>query len=80
MPRVMMRQDLARDGYTVPAFDRIEAPDKGIGNTMLSAKDLEGAKQLADLCEDGEPEFWFNRIKLKDGRVFFMYGVDLDWL
>jgi len=47
---------------------------------MLGAEELEGAEQIPDLCGDGDPEYWFNRIRLKDGRVFFMHSVDLDWL
>lgn len=78
MNQVRMRSDLYE--LFVPAYDRIEAPDTGIGSTMLSAEELEEAEQLPDICDDGEPEYWFNRIRLKDGRVFFMHSVDLDWI
>lgn len=78
MPSVRMRTDI--EELFVPAYDRIECPDNGIGSTMLTAQDLDGAEQLPDTCEDGEPEYWFNRIQLKDGRIFFMHGADLDWV
>jgi hypothetical protein len=78
MPRVRLRKDLG--GFFVPAYDSIEAPDNGIGTTMLCAEELDGAEQLPDLCEDTEPEYCFNRIKLKDRRIFFMHGIDLDWI
>ena len=78
MQQVRMRADLYE--LFVPAYDSIEAPDTGLGSTMLGAEELEGAEQIPDLCGDGDPEYWFNRIRLKDGRVFFMHSVDLDWL
>ena len=78
--RVMMRHDLAQEGYFVPAFDDITDHGHEIGNTYLTAWDLEGAEQLEDLCTDSHPQYNFNRIQLKDGRIFFMYGADLDWI
>lgn len=78
--KVSLRKDLAEEGVLVPAFDDITPSGHEIGDTYLGAKDLEDAEQIEDLCDDTHPQYNFNRIKLKDGRVFFMYGVDLDWI
>ena len=76
---VRMRDDLAFAGYTVPAYDRIEPNDKCIGDTMLTSNDLIGAI-YCDICEDdSNSEYNFTRVKLKDGRIFFMHGIDLDF-
>ena len=81
MTEVMLRVDLAVDGYSVPAYDYVTAPDNGHGGTYLNARELEGAIALGcDLDDDTKPEYNFERIKLLDGRVFFMHGIDLDYL
>jgi hypothetical protein len=76
---VRMRDDLALEGYTIPAYDSIETNDEGIGDTMLTSEDLNGAI-YCDICEDDtKSEYNFTRVKLKDNRIFFVHGVDLDF-
>ena len=80
MVPVKMRRDLAQGRYTVPAFDDILEDGEEVGDTYLSSHDLKGAMQLPDLCDDTHAQYNFNRVQLKDGRIFFMIGVDLDWI
>lgn len=78
--RVRMRDDLALKGDLVPAYEGVIYPDEGVELRYLTACDLEGAINLPDECKDDEPEYNFNRIKLKTGEVYYMRGVDLKWL
>jgi hypothetical protein len=78
--RVKMRDDLALRGVLVPAYEGVIYPDEGVDPRYLTADDLDGALNLPDLCKDNEPEYNFNRIKLKTGEIFYMHGVDLDWI
>ena len=78
MSKVIMRQDLAREGYTVPAsatFSNYDTQDEPI--LYLSAQDLEGAMEYDNGVDSDEHPFIV--VKLKDGRVFYMVGADLDW-
>lgn len=79
MSEVMMRKDLAEEKYTVPAsttFSDYDTQDEPI--TYLSAEDLEGAHEYDNGVDpDAHP---FIVVKLKDGRVFYMIGADLDWI
>jgi hypothetical protein len=78
--RVRMRNDLALRGDLVPAYEGVIYPDEGVDPRYLTAGDLDGALNLPDLCGDDEPEYNFNRIKLKTGEIYYMHGVDLDWI
>lgn len=76
---VRMRDDLALNGYTIPAYDSIQENDEGIGDTMLTSEDLKGAI-YCDICEDDtKSEYNFTRVKLRDNRIFFVHGIDLDF-
>lgn len=74
---VRMRDDLAQDGILIPAGARWENYDDLLDVVYLSAEDLEGAVEY-DTGEDPDSHA-FCPVKLKDGRVFYMIGVDLDW-
>jgi crotonobetainyl-CoA:carnitine CoA-transferase CaiB-like acyl-CoA transferase len=73
-----MRDDLAEEGFSVPAsltFSKYDTQDEPI--IYLDAKDLEGANEYDNGVDpDAHP---FAVVKLKDGRVFYMVGADLDW-
>lgn len=77
MSNVRMRDDLAEQELLVPAGLSYKDYDDLQGVTYLSASDLEGA-QGYDNGEDPD-DHAFAVIKLKDGRVFYMISVDLDW-
>jgi hypothetical protein len=45
--------------------------------TYLNATELESAEEF-DTGDDPDSHPFFS-VKLRDGRVFYMIGVDLDW-
>ena len=71
---VRMRDDLARDGYKVPAWGQLDGD-----TTYLDANDLQGARYLPDLCDEDDVEYNYQRIELADGRIYLTVGVDLDF-
>lgn len=78
MSQVRMRDDLAQEGYTVPAsatFSNYDTQDEPI--IYLSAEDLEGAQEYDNGIDPDSHAYIV--VKLKDGRVFYMIGADLDW-
>jgi hypothetical protein len=76
--QVRMRKDLAKEGITIPAGKSYKDYDDLQEVTHLSAEDMEGAEGY-DTGEDPDSHA-FCPVKLKDGRVFYMIGVDLDWI
>jgi len=76
--QVRMRKDLAEEGITIPAGKSWSVYDNLEDVIYLSAKDLEGAVE----CDTGEDpdSHAFCPVKLADGRVYYMIGVDLDWI
>jgi hypothetical protein len=75
---VAMRADLVEEGYTVPAGLGFSDYDNLHDDFYLSAKELEGAEEFDNGVDpDAHP---FIVVKLKDGRVVYMIGADLDWL
>ena len=75
--QVRMRKDLAEEGVLIPAGLSYKDYDDLQEITHLSAKDLDGAVEF-DTGEDPDSHA-FCPVKLADGRVFYMIGVDLDW-
>ena len=78
MTKVRMRDDLAEEGYEVPAcftFSNYDTMDSPI--LYLSAKDLEGAEEYDNGVDpDSHP---YIVVKLANGEVLYMIGADLDW-
>lgn len=78
MSKVRMRDDLAEQGYSVPAsftFSDYDTQDEPI--LYLSAKDLEGAEEYDNGVDpDSHP---YIVVKLANGEVVYMIGADLDW-
>ena len=66
---VRMRKDLAEQGLTIPAGKS--------WSVYLSAEDLEGAYEV-DTGEDPDSHA-FCPVKLRDGQVVYLIGVDLEW-
>jgi hypothetical protein len=78
--KVSLRNDLRDEGMLVPGFDSITEAGEEIGLNWLSHEDLIGAQSIEDLADDKHPSYNYNRIELKDGKVFYMLGIDLDWI
>ena len=78
MSKIRMRDDLAEEEYTIPAsytFSDYDTQDEPI--IYLSATDLKGAEQYDNgIDHDSHP---FEVLKLKDGRVFYLMSIDLDY-
>jgi hypothetical protein len=74
---VHMRKDLAREGMQIPAGLSYVDYDDLQEVIYLTAEDMDGAVEY-DTGEDPDSHA-FCPVKLKDGRVVYMIGVDLDW-
>ena len=75
---VRMRHDLAEDELLIPAGLSYSDYDDLHHDFYLSAEEMEGAETY-DNGEDTDNHA-FNVIKLKDGRIVYMIGMDLEWL
>ncbi len=77
MSNVCMRKDLAKKGIRIPAGRSYKDYDDLQEIVYLNAKDLIGAVE----CDTGEDpdSHAFCPVRLKDGSLFYMIGVDLDW-
>lgn len=80
MINVKMRNDLEDQGGRIPAYVEILEDESVVGETYLNATDLEGAYLIGDNNDDSKACYWFEHIKLKDGRALYAYGIDLDYL
>jgi hypothetical protein len=78
MTQVRMRKDLADDDMEVPACFTYTDYDNMVDEFWLTADDLEDA----EMYDNGEntDNHAFNVVKLRDGRVVYMVGADLEWL
>jgi hypothetical protein len=74
---VRMRKDLAKEGISIPAGLSYKDYDDLQEIIYLSAEDMDGAVEY-DTGEDPDSHA-FCPVKLKDGRIVYMIGVDLDW-
>lgn len=79
MIHVRLRDDLYADGISIPAYDDVAEPDTGLGLTYLDGNDLIGAFLIGDNDDDTKPHYQFEHIQLKDGRQFYVHGIDLDY-
>lgn len=79
MDKVRLRDDLAEEELGIPAYDAVEKFDIGIGLTYLFKNDLQEAQLINEIDDETKPEYNFEYIKLKDGRQFYVHGVDLDY-
>lgn len=77
MRPVFMRRDLAEEGISIPAGRSWSDYDDLKDVIYLSAEDLEGAYEY-DTGEDPDSHA-FCPVKLRDGQVVYMIGVDLEW-
>lgn len=75
---ICMRNDLAQEGYLVPYYDSIDSTG-GVGGDYLGADELRGAVSVGDNDDDTKPEYNYEHIKLTDGRVVYVSGIDLDY-
>jgi len=74
---IRMRRDLAQDGIQIPAGLSYKDYDDLQEIIYLKAEDLDGAVEY-DTGEDPDSHA-FCPAKLKDGRIVYLIGVDLEW-
>ena len=87
MNNVRLRDDLAEEELSVPAWKSWRGWHEDTATeyngklVYLDKEDLDGAIGLEDFYNklNWHPSHNLNRIQLKDNRVFFMLGIDLDW-
>ena len=71
---INMRADLVEDGFMIPAYFDV-ADDKVI---YLTADEVAGAVMIDDNSDDTRPEYNYEHILLNDGRMVYVYGIDLE--
>lgn len=71
---VRMRADLVEMGMLIPVFIDV-SDDECI---YLTAEEVEGAVLLNDNDDDNSNEYYYEHIQLKDGRMVYAIGIDLE--
>jgi hypothetical protein len=74
---IRMRRDLAREGISIPAGLSYKDYDDLQDVIYLTDEEMEGAVEY-DTGEDPDSHA-FCPAKLKDGRIVYFIGVDLEW-
>jgi hypothetical protein len=72
-----MRDDLAKEGLSVPASATFEKYDTLGDIVYVSATELEGATQGNDPADPDDHAYCF--VQLKDGRCMYFISADLDF-
>ena len=74
-----MRDDLAEDGLAIPAFDDVLEYEQCVGNHYIGAEELIGAELEGNTENCDDPRYNYTRLRLKDKRLLYFIGVDLDF-
>ena len=74
---IRMRDDLAREGMSVPASKTFRDYDTLVDDLYISAQELEGATFGNDPADPDDHAFCY--VDLKDGRSLYFISVDLDF-
>lgn len=77
--KVRMRDDLAEDGLAIPAFDDVLEYEQYVGNHYIDAEELIGAELEGNTENCDDPRYNYTRLRLKDNRLLYFIGVDLDF-
>ena len=77
--KVRMRDDLAEDGLAIPAFDDVLEYEHCVGNHYIGAEELIGAELEGNTEDSDDPRYNYTRLRLKDNRLLYFIGVDLDF-
>jgi len=75
---IQMRDDLAQEGYSVPASRTFSNYDTLDDDLYISAEELEGATFGDDPADPDDHPFCY--LQLKDGRSLYFIGADLDFI
>ena len=74
-----MRDDLAKDGLAIPAFDDVLEHEHYVGEHYIGAEELIGAKLEGNTQNCDDARYNYTRLRLKDKRLLYFIGVDLDF-
>ena len=77
--KVRMRDDLAEDGLAIPAFDDVLEYEQCVGNHYIGDEELIGAELEGNTDNCDDPRYNYTRLRLKDNRLLYFIGVDLDF-
>ena len=77
--KARMRDDLAMDGLAIPAFDDVLEYEHYVGDYYIGAEELIGAKLEGNTENCDDPCYNYTRLRLKDNRLLYFIGVDLDF-
>lgn len=75
--KIRMRDDLAKEGLSVPASRTFSNYDTLDDDLYITAQELEGAVQGDDPADPDDHPFCY--VQLKDGRSLYFISVDLDF-
>ena len=75
--KIRMRDDLAKEGMSVPASRTFSNYDTLDDDLYITAQELEGAVQGDDPADPDDHPFCY--VQLKDGRSLYFISVDLDF-
>ena len=77
--KAKMRDDLAMDGLAIPAFDDVLEYEQYVGEHYIGAEELIGAELEGNTENCDDPRHNYTRLRLKDKRLLYFIGVDLDF-
>ena len=77
--KAKMRDDLAMDGLSIPAFDDVLEHEHYVGEHYISAIELIGARLEGNTKNYDDPRYNYTRLRLKDKRLLYFIGADLDF-
>jgi len=77
--KVRMRDDLAKDGLAIPAFEDVLEHEHHVGKHYIGAEELVGAKLEGNTENCDDPRYNYTRLRLSDDRLLYFVGVDLDF-
>jgi len=78
--KILMRNDLAKDGLAIPAFEDVLENERYFGEHYIGANELIGAKLEGNTENCDDPKYNYTRLRLADNRLLYFVGVDLDFL
>lgn len=79
MIEIAMRKDLAEGRMAIPAFDDINANGHYVGEYFIGEEEIVGAELEGNTEDHTDPRYNYTRLRLKDGRLLYFIGVDLDF-
>lgn len=77
--QAMMRADLAQDGVAIPAFEDVQEDDQYVGEHYIVSEELQGSVLEGNAEYADDPRYNYTRLRLKDGRLLYFIGIDLDF-